>query len=131
LIRNDGAAPTANLQLISIRIFEKERIIATAVFRPDLWTLDIFAPGLTHNFRDLIDFFRRIRPKCDSCLIRVMMGILSESEKFCWFFCNTSLEGAPVRATPIPGKTKRGQHLREKLLCSCAIPHPQINVIEQ
>ena len=61
----------------------------------------------------------------------VMMGILSESEKFCWFFCNTSVEGAPGRATPIPGKTKRGQHLREKLLCSCAIPHPQINVIEQ
>src|SRR4051812_20513981 len=79
---NDGTGPTANFQFVPVRVFEKESIIAGAVFGADLRSFEVLAAGVTNQLRDLVDLFAFIRPKRDTGAVWPMILVLDDAKKF-------------------------------------------------
>ena len=130
-LRNDGTSPTTDLQLIPVRIFEKKRVITWAVFRPDLGAFQISATGLADNFGDVIDLFVRLRPECDSRIIRTMIRVFGKAKEFRGFAVAVFLKRTPLLSAFIESKSNCRQNFGEKFLRPRPIADTQIDVIKE
>ena len=130
-LRNDGASPTADFQLIPVRIFKEKRVITRTVFRPDLRALQVFAPCLTDNLSDVIDLFARLCPKCDSRIVGAMIRIFGEAKKFRRFAGALFFERTPFLRALIEGKPNCRQNFGEEFLGPRPITDTQIDVIKE
>jgi len=128
---NDCASATANLQLIPIRIFKEERVITWTIFRPDLRAFQVSAAGLTDNFSDAIDLLARLRPKCDSRIIRAMICVFGEAKEFRGFAGAVFFKRTPLFRAFIESKTNCRQNFGKKFLRPRPISDTQIDMIKE
>ena len=130
-VRNDYASATANLQFISIRIFKEERVITLTIFRPDLGAFQISAAGFTDNLSDVIDLFARLRPECDSRIIRAMIHVFGEAKEFRRLAGTVFFKRTPLFRAFIESKTNCRQNFGEKFLRPRPISDTQIDMIKE
>ena len=71
-----------NFEFVAIRVFEKERVVARAVLRTNLRSLEIFPASVAHQVGKAIHLFARVRPKGYARVIRTMLFVLVQTKKF-------------------------------------------------
>ena len=129
-LRNDCASATANLQFIPIRIFKEERVITWTVFRPDPGAFQVCA-GLTDNLTYVIDLFARLRPECDSRIIRAMIRVFGEAKEFRKFAGAVFFKRTPLLRAFIESKSNCRQNFGVKFLRPRPISDTEIDVIKE
>src|SRR4051812_49449213 len=92
LSRKHRLLATANFEFVAIGILEKEGVVTRTVVFANFGTFKIFAASVAHEFRNLIHFFARVRPKRDSRAVGTMVLVLAETEKFQRPFATASVE---------------------------------------
>jgi hypothetical protein len=130
-VRNDCASATANLQFIPVRIFKEKSIITWTVFRPDLGAFQVLAAGFTDDLSDAIDLFARLRPECDSRIIRTMICVFVEGKEFRGFAGAVFFKRTPLLRALIESESNRRQNFGEKFLRPGPILDTQVDVIKE
>src|SRR6266496_730711 len=80
--RNDRTFPTANFQLVAIRVLEEKSVVAGTVIVTDFRPFQGFPARLADYFRNPVHFFARVRPECNAGSIRLMVLVFRETKKF-------------------------------------------------
>src|SRR5262249_45496105 len=130
LLRNDGICPTADFQLVAVRIFKEEPVVAGTVALANFRTFQILATYLVHQLCDSIDALAPIGPKRNPRPVRLMISVFGESEKLGRLVRADGGKGSPRFIRAIARKTERRQQLPVKLHRAIEIFRPQINVIQ-
>src|SRR5262245_49908809 len=118
---------------------KKNALIARTVISTDFRPLQILSAGLSHRFRNPIDFLSRIRPERNARVVRLMILVLCKSEEL------RRLVGASrIKLMEIFAGSRRWRRfvflenepeLRQKTsvkLCRCFhIAHSQVDVVER
>src|SRR5205085_9662140 len=81
VLRRRRTFAVADLELVAIRVFEKDGVIPEAVFNAKLGSFDVFASGLANDLTDLIDGFSTWRPKGDPIPVGPVVRFLREAKK--------------------------------------------------
>ena len=77
LIRKHRLLAAANFEFVAIGVFEKEGVVTRTVVLANFGTLKVFPASVAHEFRNLIHFFARVRPKRDSRAVGTMVLVLA------------------------------------------------------
>src|SRR4029077_209643 len=100
----------ANFEFVAIRVFEKEGVVTRTVVLANFGTLKVFTASVAHEFRNLIHFFARVRPKRDSRAVGTMVLVLAQTEKFQRPFATASVERIIIVARTFVNKPKLRQN---------------------
>jgi len=96
-----------------------------------LGTFKVSATGFTNDVSDAIDLFARLRPECDSRIIRAMIRVFGKAEEFRGFAGTVFFKRPPLLRAFIASKTNCRQNFGEKFLCSRPISDTQVDVIKE
>src|SRR5436190_21854455 len=120
----------ANLELVAVRIFEKNGVITGAIFHAQFRAFDVLRAGFAKNFGNVIDRFATRRPERNSICVRLMIGFLFESKEI---NADSALrfEQTPALTALVDAKSDRRQNQFIKSLGRLAISYPQVDVIEK
>ena len=120
----------ADLELVAVRIFEENRVIAGAILSTKFRTFDVFRAGFSNDFGNFVDGIAAFGPERDPVSIRLVIGFLDKSEKI---HCDAAFrfEESPFLAAFIDAKSDGRQNLGVKALSVLAIFYPKIDVIEK
>jgi hypothetical protein len=129
LLRNDGILATTDLELVAIRIFEKECVIAGAIVLADFWAFEILTAVFAHHLRDFIDFVTRLSPESNPGSIGLVMSIFGEAEKFRGLVAG-AIKCSPRFVRPIAPKPELRQQFSVKAHRPAKVFDSQINVIK-
>ena len=103
------AFAAADLQLVSVRIFKKHRVVAGAVLQAKLRTFHVFSARLADDFGHLIDGGAALRPKCNAICVRFVIGFFLKAKNSTAFSpaASNSPHSSPLlsRLKPIAGRT--------------------------
>ena len=105
----------ADLEFVSVGIFEKDRVIAGAVIDAKLGTFDVFSAGVANDLRDLVDFFPALSPKRDPVPVRLVIGFFGKAEEIDPR-PSFRLEQSPLLAALVHAETDRRQDQRIETL---------------
>ena len=120
----------ANLEFVAVGILKENGVIAGGVFDAQLRSFDVFRARLAKHVGNLIYGFTTRRPERDPVRVRLMIGVLFESEEID-ADAVLSLEKSPFLAALVDAKSDRWQNLGVKLLGGFAVLYPQIDVVEK
>ena len=98
LPRDDWIFAAANFQLVAVGIFEKARVITTAVTVTEFRAFEIFGADFAQESCESINFFAALGPKSDSRTVGLVPPILREAEKCFRFVTAGSVENSPSSA---------------------------------
>src|SRR4051812_13018376 len=120
----------ANFELVAVGVFEKNGVIARAVFKTHLRAFDVLRAGLANHFRRLVHGFAARGPERAPVSLWPMIGLFRESEEVDRDLA-FRFEQAPLVAALVHPEPDRRQNLRVEALGRLAIFNPKIDVIEK
>ena len=80
-LRNDWIFTTADFQLVTVGIFEEQRVVSRTITGANFRAFQISRADFVREFCQAIDFVARDRPKRDTRSIWLMIWINCESKK--------------------------------------------------
>ena len=118
-----------NFEFVAIGVFEEEGVVPRTVVFANFRPLQIFSASIAYEFRNPIQFFARVRPKRDPCVIRFMFFIPSKAKELRGFAAARRIESM-VSPRLFVNESKLRQKFPVKIFGRFDICHPQIDMIE-